>query len=190
MGFLESIAAAIAQPDAATQGTAAIAQTGNGPTLDELVEATDERAAMADRAYDPVAPVFAAARPVLDDQMPDRMPPGTTSRTLRPPTPAASNAFAVTGLAGSPGLPVQVVPASGGRARRVVIRVGTEPVWIAPDSRSSPDSGTTADHSGLALPAAAEHVTSTQGPVYVAADAAWSVSVWVDHYGDPTADAS
>lgn len=112
---------------------------------------------------------------------------GSPSKVIGAPVPVGSTTFSVSGAAATCGRPVQIVPAAGNRPRRVLIRVGSAAVELFTDAREGIDAVTPAA-GGYSMPATAVHETTTQGAIYAAGAAAWSVSVWVDNYPAPVAD--
>ena len=157
----------------------------NEPTDAELLGASVEQAEARDLdRY--VSPRFEATRPSIDEALDVARIHAAKVRELGVPVPATSNTWATAGPSATCGRPVQIVPASGGRARRVTIRNGAAIVQLFTDAREGVDATTPAT-GGYALPVAGIHETTTQGPIYAAGAAAWSVSVWVDHYGEPVA---
>lgn len=168
---------------AASTGVSAINVAANEPSETELAEASIEVAEsrrLTQGYVDPTEPT----RPSIDDEAAPVFFVGSKSLELGAPVPVASTTYATTAPAATCGRPVQILPASGDRPRRVVIRCGAEPVELFTDSREGVDASTPAA-GGYALPAAATHETTTQGPIYAAAADAWSVSVWIDHYPAP-----
>lgn len=157
--------------------------TSGAPTAAQAAAWAAERTEHAGDGPD-VSPVTVNPNPSTVDEADPRVPPGAPAKPLGSPVPVASAAFTISAPAGEAGVSRVIVPASGDRPRRVVIRVGSEPVTFSPDRRDSGDV-TTGDTSGYTVPASTEFETFTQGPIYGAAAGAWSVSVWVDHYPAP-----
>lgn len=159
------------------------------PVAEQAPDAADTLAASVDVAesrrltqgyLDPTHPtppsIEAEANPIT--------PAGSRSSNLGAPVPVGSTTFAVSGPAATCGRPVMIVPASGDRPRRVLIRCGSAAVELFTDAREGVDATTPAT-GGYSLPATGVHETTTQGPIYAAGAAAWSVSVWVDNYPAP-----
>lgn len=144
------------------------------PTDDELAEDSAERAEHAGDGPD-IEPVYEPARPVTDETHLTLITEVVRSLLLGVPVPAASVALATTLVAATP---VQVVPASGDRARTITLATSGD-VYISPDRRQ--------DETGFLLTSGNPLTTSTQGPVYAYSAAGTpTVSAWVDHYDTPT----
>lgn len=179
--FLDAI-----DPTAAAKAAAITGQ--QSPTPEQLAEDSAASAEMfggGDAEGPQQPPVYEAERPVVDDVLVELVKV-VRSSLLGVPVPNGSTTFAVNGPAATCGRPVQIVPAAGGRARRVLIRCGAVPVELFTDSREGIDAVTPAS-GGYTLPATGVHETATQGPIYASAAAAWAVSVWVDNYPAPIA---
>lgn len=155
----------------------------NEPTEAELLDASIE-VAESRRLTQGYLDANEPTPPSIEDEANPILPPGSKSMRLGAPVPVGSTTFAVTGAAATCGRPVQIVPASGDRARRVLIRVGAEAVELFTDAREGINATTPAS-GGYSLPATAVHETTTQGAIWCAAADAWSVSVWVDNYPAP-----
>lgn len=186
-GFLDALGTA-----RATNAGVAAAQVDdpttdpNAPDLDEIRSASIERTESAGDGPD-VTPVYEGARPLVDDTISDPNLSAGKSRPYGVPIPIGSAAFTGVPAPGGTGLPVQVVPASGGRPRHVVIRntsADAEPVKLYTELSGS-GSTSTPPPGGYTLPAGETLLTTTQGAVWVAAADVWEVSIWIDTYPEP-----
>ncbi len=110
---------------------------------------------------------------------------GSPTAALGVPVPGYSVVMAAAGPLASCGLPVQVVPASGGRARTVtLVNTGSASLFIYTDRRDGLDLVTPAP-GGFEIGELQQFTTTTQGPIYAAAATEWSVAAWVDNYAEP-----
>lgn len=185
--FLASLSTGVYRDPGAAEGVGPEALAPDHENRPTPAELADDSADVAEsrrltQGYvDPTEP----ARPVIYDEA-ERPYRGGPSKPLGAPVPVASTSYAFSAPDATSGIPVQIVPASGDRPRRVVIRVGasSDPVHLYTDQRQGPDVGTPAG-GGFIVPAGESHETWTQGTVYAAAGNVWNVSVWVDHYPAP-----
>lgn len=171
----------------------AAAITGqNAPTVDQLAADSAASAALfgGGDADDPpppnTVPVYEPERPVVDD-IEVGIVRGLRSYLLGVPVPAASASFTARPDPNGFGVPVQVVPASGGKPRRVTIRnVSGFSVAVQLYTERSGSNGTaTPPDGGYRLPDGAELVTNTQGPIFAASGFDWTLTAWVDTYPEP-----
>lgn len=160
------------------------AVTGENEPAPELLEA-----ASADRAEDygnppeerTPGPITEPSQPWIDNGAQLRYPAGGQTRDLGAPVPGASTAQTARAITSAPGRPVQVVPPSPGRPRRVNIRNTTAgTVLLYPENRAGSDSTPNPEGFPLGMGQAVE--LTTQGAVWAASSTAgWTLGVWVDY---------
>lgn len=176
--------AAAAAVDAAGGAEALASEDHQRPTDADLASDSADVAAgrLLTRGY--ARPITEPAAPYVDEQVPEWTPAGPRGIPTAPPIPSATAIYGRTGDAVAFAVPVRVVDGAGGRPRRVVIRATTD-VTLYSEAMTGADT-TTPALGGFVLPQGAELVTYTQGTVWAAHSAAWSVSVLIDTYGEPT----
>lgn len=181
--LLAQITEKIAERSAARAGAEALNLADNAPTDAEYAEDSAEVAESRRLTQGYVDPTEGTP-PSIDEETAPVFTAGSPGKALGVPVPVGSTTFAVSGPTATSGRPVQIVPASGDRPRRVLVRCGAQAVELFNDSREGVDA-TTPAAGGYSLPATAVHETTTQGAIFAAASAAWSVSVWIDNYPAP-----
>lgn len=178
MNFLDQLAARLADASTAAAPGAGTAAMGvaQSPTVEADIEASSARAEHAGDGPDVEA--WVSPRQLIDYTYRLAVAAERMTHALTPPVPTGSVAIQ---SALPDGVPVQVLPPSGGRPRRAVLRNvngSSASVSLSPDQR--------ADSTGYLLADGAELETNTQGAVWAYISGGTSTVVaWVDHYGAP-----
>jgi len=164
---------------AAGAGIAAadVTTDANAPDLDELVEASADRAEHAGDGPD-VVDQWEPARPLIDETHVAAIVATVRSVMLGSPTPGESVAIKTTVPAGTA---QQVCPPGGGRPRTVhLFNSEIVTAFVAPDRRE--------DSTGIRISANtddAQLVTTTDGPIFAfvaTGGGDGEIGVWVDYH--------
>lgn len=177
---------ALGTPGAVSAGVgangAALDPRESVPDPDDITEASADRAEHAGDGDD-IEPVYESARALAAEVVAEvvRTAP---ARLLGVPVPVSTAVLEGTPHPDGAGFPVQVVPASGGRPRTVIIRniSGSSQAVKLYVERAGAAGAASPPPGGFTLPDGGELETTTQHPIYAAATAAWSLSIWIDHY--------